>query len=957
MSDQPDQKPSGGRDTPIKPWTPYVDFGRSLWDSLTRYGQQQQANAEATTGFVFDQAEKGLQWMEENPSTVESWLGPLENTSKVIGSAIEGQSPFVWGEGGIRPDAPTFAQALEAKGVPPGWALAADMLLTPDPVGAGRLADLVPLMGLTFMGFRGLRSLIPDANDPLQAAMEWSKLYGSSRGSFPELGPEEHRVIHQELRNTARQLLEGSGQFVAPTGGMMNPEDTAQLASDLSDVLYGSRTPQSVELEDGLATLINQVQEAANSGMGLTSAEYEALVAPLREFGYDDVTKGLGIEDRFGMVSGAGPNPGSKVDVMDTVDQLHDMARMHEIMAEGMEYARSRPVAEVEVPLTRPETTYVMTDDPFEVVREAPTGDGRSLPGLGENALNASALANIGASGSVIDSSNPLVHATSLDLVRDRLGSLLSDETPLYGPDGVLSTPARRVLEMMSALPDEKGALADRILTDYLTTSSPEGASASVRMLLDQLLPVFEVEYGAQVAKHRAQVVLALAQSNPTLLAQYTGGPKDPVVLALDALEAVTDAATAIERQTGGLYLGGIYQTVDETAYLLSRLDDWTTTNRLADEAAAAVPSIPPEGLQGLMMDLRGRMGMTDDQLLNMAKKDPQGFADMVRGVFGGDLTEADAVALRSYILDSEMLDPAAVSRFTGADLAELDDMARTAAAEMNMTPQQLARLAEEDPATFEQRLRQTFSDIDDEGIGKLRAHLADLRDMGDPGMMAGALPNDPGAGGSFDVNQAARDLEPFRQSALDRVGTPVPEDALSAYEKIARGDPANRSPQEMRDRLLSNVDSGFLASHDIPMVYQREYGLTDDEVVRLMDDLFGIDEATARSSLQPPPPNTARGGQLLGIRGNIAEWINTRPFENTNDVIKRMAPALDDVLKWQLDGTPITMTEVIQSFVQPGRLTMEEFVALSDAINLPAYFGFSEKRPPGFFPGFDGAN
>lgn len=836
VSDQPDQNTSGGRpDTRNRfqvALDPYRRWLRSLGDSLTQYGRQQVANQKAITDVTLGAVEQGAQWMADNPDTVQSWLGPLEGPSKAVGSVVAGQSPFQWGEGGIRPDAPTFAEALEARGVPRGWALAADMLLTPDPVGAGRLADLVPLMGLTFMGFRGLRSLIPDADDPLQAAMEWSKVYGSSRGSFPELGPEEHRVIHQELRNTARQLLEGSGQFVAPTGGMMNPEDAAQLASDLSDVLYGSRTPQSVELEDGLATLINQVQEAADSGMGLTSAEYEALVAPLREFGYDDVTQGLSIEDRFGMVSSARMNPDSQVDVMDTVDQLHDMARMHEIMAEGMEYARSRPVVEVELPLTRPETTYVMTDDPFEVVSEAPTGDGRLFPGLSENALNASTLANIGASGSVIDIDNPLVYVNTLDLVRDRLGSLLSGETPLYGPDGVLSKPARRVLEMMSALPDEKGALADRILTGYLTTSSPEGASASVRMLLDQLLPVFEVEYGAQVAKHRAQVVLALAQSNPTLLAQYTGGPKDPVVLALDALEAVTDAATAIERQTGGLYLGGIYQTVDETAYLLSRLDDWTTTNRLADEAAAAVPSIPPEGLKGLLMDLRGQMGMTDEQLLDMAKKDPQGFVDMVRGAFDLTLSESDAVALRSYILDSEMLNPVAVSRFAEADLAALDDMVRTAAAEMDMTPWQLARLAEEDPVTFEQRLRQTFADIDDEGIGKLRAHLADAMEAGDPDVVfGGGLPED-----------IADDLTERGVIGNAPSDAGVSPDASGIYRKIANIVGRGETGPSIREKFHQAARDGTMTPSNFYDELTAEGTLSRAEVDALFLDLFGID-------------------------------------------------------------------------------------------------------------------
>lgn len=84
----------------------------------------------------------GLQAMEENTDAVESWTRPIDGISRLIGSAVAGQNPFVDGH----LEGPLLSEALLERGVNPALANLAEFLV-PDPTGAKRIRDLMPLLG------------------------------------------------------------------------------------------------------------------------------------------------------------------------------------------------------------------------------------------------------------------------------------------------------------------------------------------------------------------------------------------------------------------------------------------------------------------------------------------------------------------------------------------------------------------------------------------------------------------------------------------------------------------------------------------------------------------------------------------------------------------------------------------------------------------------------------------
>lgn len=148
----------------------------------------------------------GLGELERNQAEVESWTRPLEGPSRALGAAIMGQNPFV--DGSI--EGPTVSEALMERGAPPWVALLAEFAV-PDPTGVGRAADLIPLASAMLVGFRGLKSLVPNSTSDYHAALKLFERSSDLTRTAPELGPEELRLV-------ARQVLEAStrGDALSP---------------------------------------------------------------------------------------------------------------------------------------------------------------------------------------------------------------------------------------------------------------------------------------------------------------------------------------------------------------------------------------------------------------------------------------------------------------------------------------------------------------------------------------------------------------------------------------------------------------------------------------------------------------------------------------------------------------------------------------------------------------------
>lgn len=195
---------AAGRNLQAQPPAPQ---DASFWQrALQRIAQGVTAPYAVQRGVGEGVATYGLGELERNQAEVESWTRPLEGPSRALGAAIMGQNPFV--DGSI--EGPTVSEALMERGAPPWVALLAEFAV-PDPTGVGRAADLIPLTSAMLVGFRGLKSLVPNSTSDYHAALKLFERSSDLTRTAPELGPEELRLV-------ARQVLEAStrGDALSP---------------------------------------------------------------------------------------------------------------------------------------------------------------------------------------------------------------------------------------------------------------------------------------------------------------------------------------------------------------------------------------------------------------------------------------------------------------------------------------------------------------------------------------------------------------------------------------------------------------------------------------------------------------------------------------------------------------------------------------------------------------------
>lgn len=170
-------QPTGGRPTPDP--TPVQRLGQFLskvWDTSN---QAQALTEQAQYAAPFDLAEQAARLYDENQYAIDSWADPFDGVSKLLGSLVSLENPISWGEGGM--DGPTFSEALINRGVPEGLAMMAEFLV-PDPTGAGKLDEMIPLLG--FVPF--LRSLRSNPDVAARISAKVGKP-GGAQGFFDDL--------------------------------------------------------------------------------------------------------------------------------------------------------------------------------------------------------------------------------------------------------------------------------------------------------------------------------------------------------------------------------------------------------------------------------------------------------------------------------------------------------------------------------------------------------------------------------------------------------------------------------------------------------------------------------------------------------------------------------------------------------------------------------------------------
>lgn len=124
---------------------------------------QQQAAADQTA-MAQAAGQSAAEWWAD--PAVQAWAAPfIDNPSRLIGGLISGQNPLAGDRSSATLDAPTVSEALLARGAHPALAAGAE-LLVPDPTGAGKVSDLLPLLGLLINVPKGLQRALAQGVHP-----------------------------------------------------------------------------------------------------------------------------------------------------------------------------------------------------------------------------------------------------------------------------------------------------------------------------------------------------------------------------------------------------------------------------------------------------------------------------------------------------------------------------------------------------------------------------------------------------------------------------------------------------------------------------------------------------------------------------------------------------------------------------------------------------------------------
>lgn len=178
-----------------------------MWDRL---GQAALLNSAAQMNVVPTVIEAAAE-VAEDPYAM-SWLEPFEGPSRALGAAVSGVNPLAWGEGGINPEAPTLGEALVDKGAPPWVGLASELLLVPDPVMAGKAADMFFLAAM-IPGFKGFRALLRGMDESSARRIIEEHLPPGAFGVAEDLSRVPELKTPEQLEAVAEQLAQGANEL------------------------------------------------------------------------------------------------------------------------------------------------------------------------------------------------------------------------------------------------------------------------------------------------------------------------------------------------------------------------------------------------------------------------------------------------------------------------------------------------------------------------------------------------------------------------------------------------------------------------------------------------------------------------------------------------------------------------------------------------------------------------
>src|SRR5690606_1568641 len=151
--------------------------------------------------------------LDETLRSLQTWVDPLDNPSRVMGAAITGQNPLDVSDSTLAEEErpPTLGRALVDLGAPEWLGMASELLVVPDPTFAGRLRDLFLMAGIV-PGFSGLGKLVEGTPDGLRRRIGEDLPEGrfgaiEDLPRFPELqDPGTREKAAEEIAQHAREV-------------------------------------------------------------------------------------------------------------------------------------------------------------------------------------------------------------------------------------------------------------------------------------------------------------------------------------------------------------------------------------------------------------------------------------------------------------------------------------------------------------------------------------------------------------------------------------------------------------------------------------------------------------------------------------------------------------------------------------------------------------------------------
>lgn len=548
----------------------------------------------------------GLNQMAENEGLVQSWMNPLEGPSRAVGAAVMGQNPFV--DGHI--EGLTVSEALMERGAPPWLAIAAEFLV-PDPTGVGRVADLIPLTSAMLVGFRGLKSLVPNSASDYQAAL---KLFESSSDvlrNAPELGPDELRML--------------SGQVLqASTRGDASSQPIAEL------------TAHALRLQERANGL---EYAAANPAADLPmwhQNEAGLMVGGLQPSEVAPALGDLAIQGRTVNIS----DPAQRYLALATIDS----ELTNYLTAAQGNYQGDLASALLAASAYPDEKGRLAS----QLLRELQAvGSGGHADDLFRTRIASLRQAFSGASASLRDSQ----HAAGL--LRQAEAAGLHGST--HSVPGIVKDLDSVGQQAQSALADIVEASSQDVLglefmgeamanyEDVLRSVAQARDYIHTRYLADALEPV--PRNVLELLDEAARGVEGEGiESIFTTMRDFAASPSDVRTILVghlppDISPQLLDEATN--------YVWEIVNG-DPTNFASDALVTWRPGMALEHRAG----TVPPEGLRGLVKDLAPRLGMSESELAKMALEEPELFRTSTRQALS--MPEEDVENLRLYLADTQ---------------------------------------------------------------------------------------------------------------------------------------------------------------------------------------------------------------------------------------------------------------------------------------------------------------